>query len=199
MKKLLLVLIAGFVLVMSQGLRQVAAGGDDDASIPLKTLAGKYADTSHGSYALCLDATKPAFPEIKCTLTTPKTDVFPQTEVDVGYETDDKRGNSCETFTASISDEPPDTSPPFVQVYHSVGKVTSYDPATGSGDGTFTSYIGGNCVGAGFSSSGATINSTGAFHFVTTGKGRTDFNFTALTDPISGIVDFSYVGTSLKQ
>lgn len=101
-EKALTGLAAGFVLVVSQGLRQVAAGGDDDARIPLKTLAGKYADTSHGSYALCFDATNPAFSEIKCTLTTPKTDVFSGTEVDVGYETDDKKGNSCETFTASI-------------------------------------------------------------------------------------------------
>ena len=34
MKKLLMILIAGFVLVMSQGLREVA--GDDDEGISLK-------------------------------------------------------------------------------------------------------------------------------------------------------------------
>jgi hypothetical protein len=63
MKKLLVVLVAAFVLVMSQGLREVAADGDN--GIPLKALAGKYADTLHGSFALCLDPTN-SFAEISC-------------------------------------------------------------------------------------------------------------------------------------
>jgi hypothetical protein len=76
---------------MSQGLREVAAG--DDEGIPLKALAGKYVDTLHGSFALCLDP-KNNFAEVSCASV--KAVVFPQTTIDVGNETDDKKGNSCE-------------------------------------------------------------------------------------------------------
>jgi hypothetical protein len=84
MKKLLVILVVAFVLVMSQGLRQVAAG--DDEGIPLKALAGKGADTLHGSFALCLDP-KNNFAEISCADT--KAVVFPQTTVQVGNDTTD--------------------------------------------------------------------------------------------------------------
>jgi hypothetical protein len=86
---------------MSQGLREVAAV--DDEGIPLKALAGKYSDTLHGSFALCLDPTN-NFAEISCANT--KAVVFPQTTIDVGNETDDKKGNSCETYTETDTDLP---------------------------------------------------------------------------------------------
>jgi hypothetical protein len=192
--KAVTILIAALVLVMSQGLREVAAG--DDEVIPLKSLAGRYSDAAHGDFALCLDP-KNNFTEVSCAST--KAVVFPQTVVDIGYETDDKKGNSCETYTETDSDLPPDLSPPFVAVFHSVGKVTSYDPATGSGDGTFTNYSGGKCVGSVFDSTGATVASSGTFHFVVGVGKRVDFLATALTDPVGGIGDFSYSGTNLHQ
>ena len=179
---------------MSQGLREVA--GDDDEGISLKSLAGKYADTLHGSFALCLDP-KNNFAEISCTDT--KAVVFPQTTIDVGNETDDTKGNSCETYTETDTDLPPDLSPPFVAVFHSVAKVTSYDPATGSGDGTFTNYSGGKCVGVEFKSSGATVTNNGTFHFVVSEEKRVDFVITSVTDPVGGIGDFTLSGTNLRQ
>jgi hypothetical protein len=195
MKKLLVILIAGFVLVMSQGLGEVAAG--DNEGIPLKALAGNYSSTAHGSYALCLDPTN-NFAEVNCSST--KAVDFPQTEVDVGNGTGDTKGNSCTTYTATISDQPPDLSPPFVSVVHTVSKTTSYDSKTGSGDGTFTSYSGGKCVGADFNSAGATIDSSGSSHFVVGNDGRrADFVLTSLTDPVGAIGDFSYYGTNLRQ
>jgi hypothetical protein len=195
MKKVLGILIAGFVLVMSQGLKEVAA--DDDSGLSLKALAGNYSDTAQGSFALCLDPTN-NFAEISCT--NAKAVVFPTTVVDVGNETDDKKGNSCETYTETDSDLPPDLSPPFVAVFHTVAKTVSYDRATESGDGTFTSYSGGKCVGAGFNSSGATVNATGTYHFVVGNGGkRVDFLATSLTDPVGAIGDFSFSGTNLRQ
>jgi hypothetical protein len=199
MKKLLVIFVAAFVLVMSQGLREVVAGdvaASDDGVIPLKSLAGKYSDTAHGDFALCLDP-KNNFAEVSCAST--KAVVFPQTVVDIGYETDDKKGNSCETYTETDTDTPPDVSPPFVAVFHSVGKVTSYDPAAGSGDGTFTNYSGGNCVGSVFDKTGATVSSSGTFHFVVGPGKRVDFLATSITDPVGGIGDFSYSGTNLHQ
>jgi hypothetical protein len=195
MKKLLAIFIAGFVIVMSQGLREVAGG--DDEGIPLKALAGKYSSTAHGSYALCLDPTN-NFAEVNCSST--KAVDFPQTEVDIGNGTADDKGNSCTTYSATISDQPPDLSPPFVGVTHTVSRTTSYDPETGSGDGTFTSYSGGKCVGAHFNSDGATIASSGSSHFVVAHRGeRGDFNLTSLTNPIGSLGDFSYYGTNLRQ
>ena len=197
--KAVTILIAALVLVMSQGLREVAAG--DDEVIPLKALAGEYADTLHGSFALCLDP-KNNFAEVSCAST--KAVVFPQTVVDIGYETDDKKGNSCETYTETDSDLPPDLSPPFVAVFHSVGKVTSYDPATGSGDGTFTSYFSGKCVGAAFvgSTNVTNVNATGTYHSVAANHGnRVELSFKRRVDrsDSGGVGDFSYSGTNLHQ
>jgi hypothetical protein len=195
--KAVTILIAALVLVMSQGLREVAA--DDDNGIPLKALAGKYADTVHGSFALCLDPTN-SFAEISCTSS--KAVVFPQTTEDVGNETDDKKGSSCETYTETDTDLPPDKSPPFVAVLYSVVKVTSYDPATGSGDRTFTSYLSGKRVGATFvgSTSVSNVNNTGTYHFVASNHGnRVDIIVKSSTDPIGGVGDFYFLGTSLRQ
>jgi len=104
MKKLMVILIVGFVLVMSQGLGKVAAGDHDDEGNPLKALAGKYSSTAHASYALCLDPTN-NFAEISCADN--KAKVFPQTEVDVGSGTQYAEGNACTTYTGTISDQLP--------------------------------------------------------------------------------------------
>jgi hypothetical protein len=199
MKKLLLIFIAGLVLVVGQGLSGVAAGDhpNDHKGTSLKDLAGNFADTTQGSFALCLDPTN-NFAEISCGDT--KAKVFPQTDLEVGNETQDTKGNSCQTTTQTISDLPPDLSPPFVGVIHVVGKITTYDPGAGSGDGTFTSYVDGKCVGANFNSSGAIVNSTGTFHFVSSDHGdRFDLVTTSLTDPVGGVGDFSSHTFGLRQ
>ena len=131
MKKLLLILVAAIVLVMSQALREVAAG--DDEGIPLKSLAGNYSSTAQGSFALCFGPA-PTFTQVSCTASPGPAFVVPQTGVDVGNGTADKEGNSCTTYTQTTTDLPPDISPPFVQVLHNVGKTKSYDSATGSGE-----------------------------------------------------------------
>jgi hypothetical protein len=179
----------------SQG--EVAADGDN--GIPLKALAGNGADTLHGSYALCLDPTS-NFAEISCAST--KAQVFPQTTEQVGNDTTDKKGNRCETYTETDTDLPPDLSPPMVAVLFLPSKVTSYDPATGAGDATFTSYLSGKCVGATFmgSTSVTNVNSTGTFHFVASNGGkRVDLIATSVTDPVGGVGDFYFVGTGLRQ
>jgi hypothetical protein len=196
MKKLLLILVAAIVLVMSQGLREVAAG--DDEGIALKSLAGNYSSTAQGSFALCFGPA-PTFTQVSCTASPGPAFVVPQTGVDVGNGTADKEGNSCTTYTQTTTDLPPDLSPPFVQVLHNVGKTKSYDSATGSGDATFISYSDGHCVGA-VCIGCATVNSTGTDHFVVAHRGeRLDFILTSLIDPVGGVGDFSYSGTNLRQ
>ena len=62
MKKLFLILIASFAVVMIQGFSRVSADGGD--GIPLSKLAGKYASTAQGSLTLCFNSTFcPSIPE----------------------------------------------------------------------------------------------------------------------------------------
>jgi hypothetical protein len=126
MKKLLVFLVAAFVLVMSQGLREVAAGdAGDDEGVPLKALAGKYSDTAQGSFALCLDP-KNNFALISCA--DAKAKVFPLTTVQVGNETDDTKGTSCETYTETDSDLPPDLSPPLSPYFKLLAQLRVMTP-----------------------------------------------------------------------
>jgi hypothetical protein len=118
-----------------------------------------------------------------------------------GAATIDKAGNSCASGTEVDSDLPVDASRPFVTANeHVAGKVLHYDSTTGTGDGSFTSYIGGTCHGATFDSTGATELSRGKDHFSVTEHGeRIDFLFTKLTNSITSIGDFSLSGIALSQ
>src|SRR5207249_2122361 len=98
-----------------------------------------------------------------------------------GATTGDAKGNACGTATETISNLPVDVNPTGVVVLHSVSKLISYDPATGTGDVSFTDYIGGQCHGAIFDSTGATLNDTGTEHFTASNHGRRiDFVITSL-------------------
>ncbi len=72
--------------------------------------------------------------------------VFPQSIVTAGHVTNGKNG-SCETGTETVSDFPVDLSPPFVTAFQTVGKSLDYDRNTGTGDASFTTYVGGKCNG----------------------------------------------------
>ncbi|HEV8715285.1 MAG TPA: hypothetical protein VGX03_20945 [Candidatus Binatia bacterium] len=80
-----------------------------------------------------------------------------------------------------------------------MGKITSYDPRTGTGDKSETNYAGGQCHGASFDKTGATAVGTGSSHFAVSNHGkRIDGMVTSLsTDPtVSG---FSVPFTFLRQ
>ena len=202
MKKLMVIVLAGCVVVMSQGFRAVAAGDDipdifDGGQIPLRALAGTYAETLHGSVALCLENT-PHHALVTCG--SPNSIVVPLTLQDVGANTRDAKGNACAIFTETEANFPVDVSPPAVLIFHVVGKDTNYDPTTGTSDGTFTSYFGGQCHGATFDSKGATVASTGTYHYAASNRGKqVDFVLTALTNPVGAIGDFSLAGTGLRH
>src|SRR5207245_4264808 len=84
-------------------------------------------------------------------------------------------------------------APPFVAATHFAGKVTSYDPRTGTGDKSDTSYFGGKCHGATFDSTGATVASTLTAHLVVSNDGqRIDGVDTSLTNPGGAIGGFSF-------
>jgi hypothetical protein len=124
----------------------------------------------------------------------------PFTTVDVGADTLDGKGNACATLTETETNLPVDISPPAVLFLHIVAKDTEYDPALGIGDGTFTSYFGGKCNGASFDNTGATIASTGTYHYAASERGkRLDFVLTSLTNPAEAVGDFSISGSLLHH
>ena len=91
--------------------------------------------------------------------------------------------------------------PPFVGVAQvTVGKVTNYDPATGSGDVSVTNYTGGKCRGSKFDSTGATVVNTATAHFVASDNGeRVDAVTTSITDSLGDIGAFNLASVALKQ
>jgi hypothetical protein len=190
---LFLVLVFALVFLLSQAPIKVAAV-EEEGAIPASALRGNYADALHGSFALCLNS---SFVEVSCTST--GATVFPQSIVTAGHVAIGKSG-ACETGTEIISDLPVDISPPAVIPFQNVAKPIDYDPKTGTGDSSETTYTGGKCNGAQFDSTGATVISTGTVHFVASDNGkRIEGVVTALTDPTSGIADFSLSFVQLRQ
>ena len=189
MKARYIFLLAIFAAFLSQ-----KALAQEAVNLPLK--AGQASTTLTGSFAICLNPT--TFAEEACT--TPHVASFPLTIVSVGYIIADAQGNSCQTFTQTVSDFPVNISPPFVSSDHSVGKLLDYNPHTGSGDAAFITYSGGHCHGAYFDKTGATKVSSGTVHFTVSENGnRLDSVVTKLIDPLNGIGDFSLYGVNRAQ
>jgi hypothetical protein len=136
--------MVAFVLSVSLGSGKSAE--QDDEGIPLSALAGKYSITRSGSVALCLNPTTFALSDCA----TKGALVSPQSLLVVGAFARDENGDSCATVTDVFSNLPVGISPPAVLVgLHFVDKITSYDPATGTGDSTLTAYsAGGQCNGS---------------------------------------------------
>ena len=114
MKKLVLILIAVFALVIAHDFNGAYAGdhhGGDTGGIPLSKLAGKYAAilSSAGFLTQCF---KPGFsaPE---SCSTPGAVGAPVSFGTVGQKTQDKEGDSCESFTGAFA-APGQTNPTTV-------------------------------------------------------------------------------------
>jgi hypothetical protein len=194
-KKLWVILLAGCALVLSQGFREVAA---DQGFTPLTELAGTFSFTAHGALAFCL-ANTPAQPLALCG--SPNSTVVPFTIEDVGAVTLDATGSGCGTFTETQAASPVGTSPTTVRVLQSVIQTTTYDPTTGQGDASLSNYVGGQCTGATFDSTGATLVSNQIYHFaLSSGGQRLDFVVTSLIPQAGiGFGGFSLSGTLLRQ
>jgi|GEM_PF-1679708 len=186
-----MLLMFGFML---PGLAKAGSSGRR-----LSSLAGTFSYTAHGNFGYCLES--PSYTvEVSCTNS--EAVAFPITEVDVGQGTRDQNGHSCVTINGTDSDLTPGTSATAVTYQaHDAETITSYDPATQSGDESFIYYSNGECVGAKFESSGTpVIAASGIYHFVLSAKGtRLDWEMTSLTDPVGGIADFVFSGTDLQQ
>jgi hypothetical protein len=202
MKKLMVIVLTGCLVIMSYRVQNVAArdgnghNSDEGGAIPLSDTVGTYATTGHGSEFACFQDTPP-FPLAKCG--SPGTIGLTASVVIAGSATVNLKEN-CATFTAVLSNLPPDVSPPIVIVLHSVFKLISYDPATGTGDESLTDYNGGTCNGPTFDSTGATVADTGTVHFtVSQGGDRIDSVVTSLNTPVGSVGDFSISSTALRH
>ena len=58
------------------------------------------------------------------------------------------------------------------RAFQTVGKSLDYDRNIGTGDASFTTYVGSKCNGAEFDSTGATVIATGNTHFVASDNGK---------------------------
>jgi hypothetical protein len=130
MKKLFLISIAGFALVMAHDFNGAYAGdhhGGDTGGIPLSKLAGKYSVTYQGGgfFTECL---KPDFSALE-SCSTPGAVPLNVYGATVGQTTQDKNGDSCLKQTgafASLGQPFPST----IVSGFSAEKVTDYDPAS---------------------------------------------------------------------
>jgi len=81
MKKLMVLLLTGCLVVMSQSFREVAADDDNGGRISARALEGTYSVTQHGSLFFCVSDTSP-FPPVQCA--SAHSLGFPLTLLDVG-------------------------------------------------------------------------------------------------------------------
>jgi hypothetical protein len=182
-------ILAGIAGVL--GARPSVAG-----SIPLPK--GQFASTISGSFAICFSPTPP-FPEEACN--TAGVLVAPLTALLNGALTLDKKGNSCGSFVETDADSPVDVTQPFLTSNEHIARtVTTYDSSTGTGDESFTGYMGGSCNGSSFDGTAATKVSSGTDHFVVSEQGkRIDFQVTTVTNPNDAIGAFSLSGVNRAQ
>jgi hypothetical protein len=192
----LTMVFAGLVLLADQ--RAAAKEG-----IPLEDLAGNYAFTCQGTFAICLNPSTFAFAD--CATTTGAI-IVPLTDLGIGQLTRDTQGNSCGSSFDVTSSLPVGKTPPSVGTVHpAVTKTLNYDPATGTGELSLVEYSGGKCNGSTFDSTGATETATSAAHLAASGGGkRFDLVFTSLiifpSDTTGNFVGgFSLSCTSLRQ
>jgi hypothetical protein len=126
--------------------------------------------------------------------------VVPLTLQDVGVGTFDTNGNECVSTTEVVSAFQDTATPDEVAIVQIVFNTTSYDLTTGISDGSFTGYVGGQCHGATFDPTGATVGSTGTFHAVLSDGGkRQDFVLTSVNDAAGSLGSASISGTQLRQ
>jgi hypothetical protein len=199
MKRVFLILIAAFALVATHSSnRFFALLGTARAGDATVTLTNYSCTTTQGQINLCFNP-KTFAPE-SCTATGAL--VIPFTVANTGQLIGDSAGNSCETDVAGYFD-PGDPAPSTSQVQYSANKPIDFNPATQTGDDTFTTWTGpGKCKGATFvPGKGAKVLNTGISHFVVSSKGsRVDFIIRSFTNVPKGTNGaFLLTGTCLTQ
>lgn len=181
-----------FAFFVAVGGQIATAGGSGNPPLP----TGQFSNIATGSLAVCLDPTTFAFESCSAKGVL----ILPLSFSAAGLATRDKNG-ACVSRTNVASSLPPNAQPPIVDSkVHELVKITDYDPATGVGDASFTNYDGGQCIGAKFDSTGATVTGSGTEHFVVSkGGNRIDVITITLTNSTDSIGSFSFNSVDLKQ
>jgi len=195
MKKLIAILLAGCTFFIGHCFQEVAAADD---GTPLHKLAGTYSATVQGTVFVCLKNGAP-FPAAQCGADGSAGILV--SILHIGATTFDAMGNSCKTLTGTYRSFPVDAAPTTSSVFYSVSKITSYDPATGTGEQSFTTYAGGHCNGASFDSTGATAGDAGTERIAVSNSGkRIDTVVTSDIDtPVNELGGVSVSVTLLRQ
>jgi hypothetical protein len=192
----LFVVLAAFAAVLSWAIAGKAtenqAGGPGGIPLPV----GQFSFTAQGSLALCFNPS--TFALEACS--TVGVLVVPLSVLDNGALTLDQNGG-CGTMAQVINVLPVNGSPPTITPNSVIVEtLLDYDSTSGTGDLSFTRYIGGTCHGATFDSSGATEEASVTQHFTVSRDGnRIDSIVTQFTNPSVGAGGFSESGTELRQ
>jgi len=115
------------------------AGGQNGIPLP----AGQFSVTLQGYLASCVNSGGAPEP---CNASGAV--VVPLSLLEAGTLTRNPAGNACSPHTAVASTFPVGAAPPNVVEENTVITLIDYDPMTGTGDESFTGYLGGACNGA---------------------------------------------------
>ena len=195
--KTLAVLSVMLAASLAAGPKAMAGGQGGGPGIPLPV--GQFSVTLQGYAASC--ATSGGVPE-PCNAS--GVVAVPLSVLDYGTLTRDGAGNACSAHIAVLATFPVGAAQSQVIKDYTSITVTNYDPATGTGDESWISYVGGACDGAIFNWAGATKITSGTFHFVVTDNGnRIESLFTSVVGVQGGPLPFvggvSGTTTELRQ
>ncbi len=185
-----------FMATMIGGPVRVSQAQDDEGGVTLASLAGKFAGRFNGFVTICLSAGVP----ISCSSVSPVPTAVAFNVTEIEQITSDAAGNSCAVSTSTAAPVSGTTSPALVNTPITVRTNTSFDPTTGSGTESASSYVGGHCNGAVFDMTGATKVATFTDSFDVSDSGnRIEVivnTYNAAGGIIEGVVDS---GTFIRQ
>jgi hypothetical protein len=162
-----------FTATMIGGLVGISQAQGNGGGVTLASLAGKFSQTGSGFYTVCftdnfttaVDCASALHQEVRFNVTV------------VSHATRDAAGNSCGVTTAtSTPTDGPDYGAKFPARFNftrtNVSTTTSFDATTGSGNSSFSQYLGGRCNGAVFDNTGAVLTGTGTQSFMASDSGN---------------------------
>ena len=177
MKKTYSAVIAGglaIAAVITGGSRlRAQVGSIGSSGIPLSSLAGNFAGEASSNYGVCFNKN---FTAVQSCSGTPVAQIVPFVDNATSRSTVNTSGGSCSEIVDINAPLFPGPQPAGVFDYIFVGVLTSYNPATGSGNTSYKIYIAGpgvTCRGATFvNTARAPVSYTATNHFVVSEKGN---------------------------
>jgi hypothetical protein len=205
MKKIYVAVIAsafGFAFMLGGSRLRAQAHFMGSPGIPLYQLAGGFAGEGAANYGVCFNDDFSATQD--CSIT-PDAQVATWIDNFTYQGTSDTLGNSCGEEFETNGPFFPGPQAANINDYIVVGALNSYNPATGSGNNTFTAYVAGpgiSCNGSQFvNTANATAVATTTGHFVVSNNGNRvdEVTLTAKSLPVNFLSDFVGHSFALRQ